>query len=202
MSRTQASISARRRSRRPKAHSRRSRPPRVLRASITRWSTPSNRPQTMRLPARRRALPPATGSRADPAGSSAGAASCPAGGIERAREHVGLHHHAGSAAGRGIIDAAVLVGGERADVDAPRATRGPTSAPCPRGSRRAARETSRGKSYSTLARHIASLRSSPRSGIPFPVSIKFGFPLARNERSWVRAPHAQLSCASISVGDQ
>ena len=44
----------------------------------------------------------------------------PAGGRDRvhgAGEHVGAHHHAGSAAGGRVVDGAVLVGRVRADVD-------------------------------------------------------------------------------------
>src|SRR5712691_10625726 len=37
--------------------------------------------------------------------------------IDRPRQHVGTHHHAGSAARRRIVDRAVLVGGEIADID-------------------------------------------------------------------------------------
>src|SRR5262249_1247533 len=37
--------------------------------------------------------------------------------VERARKHIRLHHHAGTAAGRRIIDSAMLVDGVRAYVD-------------------------------------------------------------------------------------
>ena len=36
--------------------------------------------------------------------------------VDRARQHVGAHHHAGAAAGRRIVDAAVLVGREVANL--------------------------------------------------------------------------------------
>src|SRR5262249_44830268 len=40
-----------------------------------------------------------------------------AGGVDRAGEHVGLHHHAGTAAGGRVVDRAMPVGGVVADID-------------------------------------------------------------------------------------
>ena len=39
------------------------------------------------------------------------------GGVDGAAEHVGLHHHARAAARRRVVDGAMLVGGERPDID-------------------------------------------------------------------------------------
>ena len=67
-------------------------------------------------------------------------------GIERAGEHVGLHHHAGAAAGRRVVDGAVLVGREARGCRRRRATTGRRRAPCRRGSGRAVPETCPGRS--------------------------------------------------------
>ena len=40
-----------------------------------------------------------------------------AGGVDGRGGDVGAHHHAGAAAGRRVVDRAMLVGGEIADVD-------------------------------------------------------------------------------------
>ena len=37
-------------------------------------------------------------------------------GVERAGEHVSLHHHAGAATGRGVVDGAVFIGSRSANV--------------------------------------------------------------------------------------
>ena len=85
---------------------------------MTRSSMPSKRPQTRTTPA-----PPASAStRACVSGVPRGDSRRRGRAIGRRRvdgaaEHVGLHHHAGAAAGRRVVDAAMLVGCEGADID-------------------------------------------------------------------------------------
>ena len=88
---------------------------------MTRWSTPSKRPHKTTTPG-----PSASCSHAPPGSSGApralrystGRAGPGRGrGIERARHHVGPHDHAGAAAERQVVDAAVPVGRELAQVE-------------------------------------------------------------------------------------
>ncbi len=86
---------------------------------MTRWSTPSKRPQTITAPG------PAASSRTRacvsglPRGliSSRGRGSPVGRGVvDRLGQNIGAHHHAGAAAGRRVVDGAVPVGGEIADL--------------------------------------------------------------------------------------
>ena len=117
------------------------------RASMTRWSMPSKRPQTMTAPG------PAASSRDAGLGQRLSARAHQQlwprvtggrDGVDGGGEDVGLQHHAGAAAGRRVIDRAVPVGGEIAELGGPAATRGlrPCRGRSPR--RRAGRGTARG----------------------------------------------------------
>ena len=86
---------------------------------MTRWSTPSKRPQTMTAPG------PAASSRtrACVSGLPRGLISrrgrgSPSrrGAVDRLGQHIGAHHHARAAAGRRVVDRAVPVGREVADL--------------------------------------------------------------------------------------
>ena len=86
------------------------------------------------------------------------------GGVDGVRQHVGAQHHAGPAAGRGVVDAAVPVGGGGPDV--PRLQR-----PQP-GRQRLAREADAerpgnisGNRVRTVARQVIGLRSSITSSV-------------------------------------
>ena len=128
--------------------------------------------------------------------------------IDGARQHIGLHHHAGAAAGRRIVDAAVLVRGMLADVDRHRATRGLTPAPCRRGSAPSGPGNISGKIVSTLARHIAFSLSSPRrrgsirrivSKLPVPL-LPYGRPGGYGSRLSRGRPLFSCPGASVSSG--
>ena len=74
--------------------------------------------------------------------------------VDRGREHVRPKHHPCPAARRRVVDAAMLVGREVADVASRRGSRSPPRAPALQGSRRAAPETCPGRGSGRMARKV------------------------------------------------
>ena len=72
--------------------------------------------------------------------------------IDRGGGDVGAHHHAGAAAGRRVVDRAVLVGGEVADVDDARAAHLPSASALPARLKPSGPGNISGKMVSTVAR--------------------------------------------------
>ena len=113
-----------RRSRPPPARNRPGRFPRCARASITRWSRPSNRPQSRIAPgpaARARTRAWVSGSAARRKIDQRPAV--PRHRIDRRRRHIGPHHHAGPAAGRACRPRCDACPGRDRGCRAPPATR-------------------------------------------------------------------------------
>ena len=131
---------------------------------------------------------PAPASAARRAGSSAGAGAVVGrdAASMRARQHVGAHHHAGAAAGRRVVDRAVLVGARARGCRSPRATRAPAASALPARLTPSGPGNISGKMVRTVARHMAQpvilvLRRC-RSGCSSPAGGIDHDPLAGDDR--------------------
>ena len=118
--------------------------------------------------------------------------------VEGARQHIGLHHHAGPAAGRRVVDGAVLVGGCVADVvrvERPEAGRERLAGEACR--QRSGKHFRKNGQHARAPHHQSPFRpresGDPRTKTEAPMIFALDSRLRGNERGLGCAPHIRYS---------